>query len=312
MNYLNSFRKQKGFDRKRNLSSIQVALDSAAEAFELARNLNASIINQSEKDALISRTHYILLNRTYQHIEGMLTCIASASYSSAEALGRVVNESSINLLFMLLKGDERTITAYLAKWYKEQRMVVEKWKAHLDGKEHQEKVSKLIDSRMDTLELYKEYTEKLKQVYSVKESELNGLWYNTMHKRFSELDRFEEYVEVYHRLSGASHVTAEDTMASLMSSQLPEEAKVLIEHESNSYSIMMSRVVISSFLDAVTWFAIRNGLEDVDKLERMLELKKIIGRAVDEIASDAGVPAANEEEKIARFEALKSRLGVSF
>ncbi|MHC5783295.1 hypothetical protein [Aliivibrio fischeri] len=75
---------------------------------------------------------------------------------------------------------------------------------------------------------------------------------------------------------------------------------------------MMSRVVISSFLDAVTWFAIRNGLEDVDKLERMLELKKIIGRAVDEIASDAGVPAANEEEKIARFEALKSRLGVSF
>ncbi|CDT85925.1 DUF5677 domain-containing protein [Vibrio coralliirubri] len=310
MSYLNNFRKTKGFDKKLDLRPIQVALESAAEAFEIASTLNASVVNENEQDTLIRRTHYILLSRTYQHIEGMLSCIASGDYSSAEAIGRVVNESSINLIFMVLKGDERTITAYFAKWYKEHTDQLNKWKEHLEGETHKEKVSKMIDRRLEALSLYKEYTEQLKSTHSVEEKEYNSLWYNSVHKRFSELGRFEEYVEVYHRLSGASHITAEDTMSALISEPMPDGFKKLVEFESNSYSIMMSRIVITSFLDAGANFCIRHGLTDSTTLERFLHLKNVLNRSVKDIAQDAGVPSKNETERRARLQELTKRLGV--
>ncbi|MEZ8137622.1 DUF5677 domain-containing protein [Vibrio splendidus] len=312
MNYLSEFRKRRGFDKKHALIDIQVALETAAEAFEVASQLNASVSTNCEKEALIRNTHYVLLNRTYQHIEGMLTCVASGAFSSSEALGRVVNESSINLMFMVLKGDERTITAHFARWYKEHTDQLSKWKDYLKGKEHEEKVSQLIDSRIRTLEICKQYTESLRETYSVEEKELNNLWYNSIQKRFLELGRFEEYVEVYHRLSGASHVTAEDTILSVLSLGLPEGFHKLKDHELNSYSIMMSRVVIRTFLDATVCFCVRNGLDNETQFERFLQLRSAIDRSVKEIASDAGVPAKNEKDSVARIEELKLRFGVDF
>lgn len=310
MKHISKFRKKKGLDKKFNFTSIQVALESAAEANELSFDYIANIDNKTEKDGFIVHTHLNLLGRIYEQIEGMLICIATNSFTSAEALGRVVQEASINLMYMAMFGDERTITAFMAKWYDEHMRKLDDWKKEISGKEYEEQILPLIDGRIRSLSPYKEYVELAKTNFSVQPNEYNDLWWNSLFKRYEALGKVEDYFSIYHRLSGASHMTAEDTISFMMSLQMPIEARQLIAFEACSYSVMMSRIVVSSFVDAAAFCCIRHGLDDKAKLDRFLELKNNISKSVQEIAQDAGIPSKDKEESNRRFKELQERLGI--
>lgn len=310
MKHISKFRKKKGLDKKFNLTSIQVALESAAEVNELSFDYIANIDNKTEKDGFIVHTHLNLLGRIYEQIEGMLICIATNSFTSAEALGRVVQEASINLMYMAMFGDERTITAFMAKWYDEHMRKLDDWKKEISGKEYEEQILPLIDGRIRSLSPYKEYVELAKTNFSVQPNEYNDLWWNSLFKRYEALGKVEDYFSIYHRLSGASHMTAEDTISFMMSLQMPIEARQLIAFEACSYSVMMSRIVVSSFVEAAAFCCIRHGLDDKAKLDRFLELKNNISKSVQEIAQDAGIPSKDKEESNRRFKELQERLGI--
>jgi len=82
MNYISEFRKAKGLDKKLNLSAIKAPLECASEANKLAYDYIANIDNKNEKDGFIVHTHLNFLARIFEQIEGMLTCIATKSYTS--------------------------------------------------------------------------------------------------------------------------------------------------------------------------------------------------------------------------------------
>lgn len=310
MKHISEFRKNKGLDRKLNLSSIKVALESAAEAKRMAYNYIAYIDNETEKDDFIVHTHLNLIGRIYEQIEGMLTCVATQSYTSAEALARVVQESSINLMYMARHGDERTITAFMAKWYDEHFRKLNEWKKEVADKEYASQVIPLIDGRITGISHYAEYIELAKSNFSVMESEYNNLWPKNILKRFEKLGRVEDYFGTYHRLSGSSHMTAEDTILHMMTLQWTVEACQLIAFEACSYSIMMSRIVTSTFVNAVVFCCIRQGMTDEDSLNKFGDLASKLATAVQEISKDAGIPSENEQEDKERIERLQSKLGI--
>ncbi|SHE63159.1 DUF5677 domain-containing protein [Vibrio gazogenes] len=310
MNYLSEFRKKKGLDKKLDLSNIQVALECAAEANKISYDYIAYIDNKTEKDSFIVHTHLNLIGRIYEQVEGMLCCIATQSFTSAEALGRVVQESSINLMYMALNGDERTITAYMAKWYDEHLRKLNEWKKEVATKDYSDKVIPLIDGRISAISHYSEYIELAKNHFSVVPSEYNELWFNSLFKRFEKLGKTVEYFSIYHRLSGSSHMTAEDTILFMMMLQYPLEARQLVAFEACSYSIMMSRVVTSTFIEAMTCCCIRHNMLDEENLNKFKKLMSRLGKATEEISKDAGIPSANDNENKERIEELQHRLGI--
>jgi len=310
MKHISEFRKKKGLDKKLNLSTIQIALECAADANKLGYDYIANIDNKTEKDAFIVHTHLNLIARIYEQIEGMLTCIATESYSSAEALARVVQEASINLMYMAMNGDERTITAFMAKWHDEHIRKLNDWKKEIADKDYSDQVIPLIDGRISAIHNYSEYIELAKSNFSVNENEYNDLWWNSLFKRFDALGKASDYFSIYHRLSGSSHVTAEDTILHMMTLQLPLEARQLIAFEACSYSIMMSRIVINAFIDAVAFCCIRQNLTAEDSLNEFKYLKNKLGVAIQEISKDAGIPSENAEESKERIEELQTRLGI--
>lgn len=310
MKHIFEFRKNKGLDKKLDLSTIQVALECAAEANRLGNDYIAYLDNKTEKDGFIVNTHLNLISRIYEQLEGMLTCVATKSYTSAEALARVVQEASINLMYMAMKGDERTITAFMAKWYDEHIRKLNEWKKEIADRDYSNHVIPLIDGRISAISHHSKYIELAKSNFSVEEKEYNGLWWNSLFKRFEALGKAADYFSIYHRLSGSSHMTAEDTISHMMTFQYPKEVRQLIAFEANSYSIMMSRIVTNSFVDAVAFCCIRHGLTEEDSFNQFKDLKKKLGEAVQEISKDAGIPSESEQESKDRMEELQDRLGI--
>ncbi len=310
MTYLAKFRKEKGFDKKLNLSNIQVALECASEANNISFDYIAYIDNQTEKDAFIVHTHLNLIGRIYEQIEGMLSCIATKSFTSAEALARVVQESSINLMYMALHGDERTITAYMAKWYDEHIRKLNEWKVEVSTKDYASQIIPLIDGRINAISTYANYVDLAKTNFSVESNEYNDLWWNSLFKRFEKLGKTGDYFSIYHRLSGSSHMTAEDTILHMMTLQYPLKARQLIAFEACSYSIMMSRIVTSTFVEAVSYCCIRHNMIDDASLSKFKKLLVRLAESTKDIANDAGIPSANEEESKERFNELQNRLGI--
>ncbi len=298
MKYLSEFRKRKGLDKQLNLSTIQVALECAAEANEIGYDYITCIDYETEKDGFITHVHLNLIGRIYEQIEGMLICIATHSFSSAEALARVIQESSINLMYMSMLGDERTITAFMAKWYDEHIKRLNTWKKEIVGKDYESQVLPMIDGRISDIKPYLEYIERAKLKFSVEEKEYNDLWCNKLFERFEKLGKAEDYFSIYHRLSGSSHMTAEDTILFMLALQWPVEVRQIIAFEACSYSIMMSRIVILSFVDAVAYCCIRHRLTDKDSIDKFIKIKTNLCKAIQEISKDAGIPReSNQEDK---------------
>lgn len=310
MNHLAEFRKMKGFDRKLNLSNIQVALECAAEANSISFKYIAYIDNKTEKEGFIVHTHLNLIGRIYEQIEGMLSCIAAQCFTSAEALARVVQESSINLMYMALHGDERTIVAYMAKWHDEHIRKLNEWKTEVSGKEYASQITPLIDERISSISTYADYVELAKTTFSVEPNDYNNLWWNSLFKRFERLGKAGDYFSIYHRLSGSSHMTAEDTVLHMMTLQYPLEARQLIAYEACSYSVMMSRIVTKSFVEAVTYCCIRHDMVEEVSLNKFKKLISRLREAIKEISSDAGVPNIDGKESKERFDELQNRLGI--
>lgn len=290
MSRLEKFRKKKGLDKKLDLSKVKVALDCAAEANDISYKFIANIDNKSEKDGFNVHTHLNFIGRIYEQVEGMLCCIATQCFTSSEALARVVQESSINLMFIASHGDERTITAYMAKWHEEHVRKLKEWRVEATNKEYASEVIPLIDERISAIAYYENYIELAKTKFSVKPSEYNELWYNSLFKRFEQLGKTGEYFSIYHRLSGSSHMTAEDTILHMMTLQLSFEARKSIASEACSYSVMMSRIVTRTFVEAVAYCCVRHNMSDEGDLDKFKKLFSRLDEDIKKISKDAGVP----------------------
>lgn len=269
---------------------IKHAAECSHEASEIAYEFIANIEPATETESLPIYTHLNLLGRIFEQIEGMLTCIVTKNYTSAEAIARVVIEGSINLMYIAQEGNARTITAFMARWLTEHLRKLNEWKSKVEGKEYQDHITHLIDERVRSLKLYEIYVDRAKKIFNAPEKEINDLWTSSLFKRFEKLEKTEDYFSNYHRLSGSSHMTAEDTISFMIAIQMPEDLRIKMAKEACAYSIMMSRIVCANFIDCVSACCVYHGMTDSIKLQQLKNLKHIVYSAIEEIRVDAGVP----------------------
>ncbi|MES2672588.1 MAG: DUF5677 domain-containing protein [Pseudomonadota bacterium] len=290
MNYLSKFRKDHCIDSKANLSDIKVSVESVFEANKIAWDFIANIDNKTEKDGFITHTHLNLIGRIFEQVEGMLTCIVNKCPTSSEALGRNVIEGSVNLMYIACLGNEKTIAAFFSSWLTEHTRKLSEWKEKIQCKEYSEKVGSMINARLSAMEGYKWYVDLIVNNFSLDISDFSQAWPKSIYKRFEALDMEESYYENYHRLSGSSHLTAEDTIAWLIALQVSDEQKHRLAEEAWAYSIMMSRLSCVFFVNAVAACCITHGMEDEENIKKLKAIRKNLHISAMEISKAAGVP----------------------
>lgn len=202
-------------------------------------------------------------------------------------LGRTVVEGAVNLMYLATLGDASTLVAFLDSWVQEHDKKLAEWRKRVQGSEDADQIGKMIAERKGLVDGYLNYLSLIQTQCQIEDAQGANIWPSTLLKRFEQLGRQTDYYESYHRLSGASHITGEDTLNFLMSLSLEDEYRQKIGAEAWAYSTMMSRLVCKFFVEAVAACVIaynRSANEDLQALRREL------AEGVRELAVAAGVP----------------------
>lgn len=276
------------------MGEIEAAVDCVSEANEIAYLFLANIDNKTDKDGFVVLTHINLIGRIFEHVGGMLACIATQCPTSSEALGRVVVEGSVNLMHMSRFGHEKAIVAFFESWINEHERKLDEWEETIRDKENSISVAAQINQRKKLVGYYRNCINSFVDKFCVDRKDFSSIWPKSLFKRFKNLDREEFYYAHYHRLSGANHITAEDTISWLISLNFDHKQKQDVAYEAVSYSIMMTRLSSIFFIDAVAVCCISHGLKSKTKLNRFFELKEEIAVSANEIAEAAGVPQVSK------------------
>ena len=287
MENLHKFRKHFQLSPKADLGAVAVAVDSVYKANELALNFIGNIDNKTDKDGFLVHSHLNIMGRIFEQTLGMLVCIATRCPTSSEALARIVVEGSINLIYMTQKGDSSTLVGFLESWLVEHERKLNEWKNKLAGHKYELHVVKMINERLSLLSYHRIFLNQIIEKCGIERKPHREVWPKSLYKRFCEIGRETDYYESYHRLSGSSHISGEDTLSYLLTLNVDETYRYRVGQEAVSFSIMMSRIASLFFIDAASACCVKHGIDGVQEFE---DLKSRLVVSISEISDAAGVP----------------------
>lgn len=287
MKHLQHFRKYYQLSPKADLSPVSISVESTCEANDIAFNFIGNIENKTNADGLAVHVHLNIIGRIFEQTQGMLVCIATRCPTSSEAIARVVIEGSVNLMYLSLKGNDSTLIGFFDSWLSEHRKKLVEWKQREVGHEHESYVIPMIDERLGLVSDYDEFLEQIILTCNITRKPHKEVWPKSLFERFSELGMENDYYTSYHRLSGSSHISGEDTLSWLLTLHAGEHAKHKVGKEAIAYSVMMSRIASLFFVDAALACCVAHGFESP---ERFNNIRKNLINSVSEIAEAAGVP----------------------
>lgn len=285
--HIQAFRKQFRLHPELDLGPVQLAVEAIYDAQAIGFEFLSEVEPATPKDGFRIHALLNLMSRIYEHAQAMLVALATGSPASCEALGRTVVEGAVNLMYLAALGDASTLVAFLDSWVQEHDKKLAEWRRRVQGTEDAEQIGKMIAERKELVDGYVEYLAQIQSQCQIEEAQGAKTWPPTLLKRFELLGRQTDYYESYHRLSGASHITGEDTLSYLISLSLDGEYAQRVGAEAWAYSTMMSRLVSKFFVEAVAACVIaysRVGNEDLQTLRRKL------AAGVRELTVAAGVP----------------------
>jgi len=285
--HLHTFRRQFRLDPELDLGTVQLAVKAIYEAQAVGFEFLSQIEPPTPKDGFRIHAFLNLMSRIYEHAQAMLVALATGSPASCEALGRTVVEGAVNLMYLATVGDASTLVAFLDSWVQEHNKKLGEWNRRIQDSEHAESVGRMIAERKELVNGYVKYLSLVQTQCQIDEARGSYAWPSTLLKRFELLRRQTDYYESYHRLSGASHITGEDTLNFLMALSVDDERGQRLGAEAWAYSTMMSRLVCMFFVEAIAACVIAYGRSDNEDLQT---LRRRLVSGVRELAEAAGVP----------------------
>jgi len=287
MTFVPAFRKAFKVDKKADLRNVSVAVDAIYTANEIAFSYLGDIDPKDNSTGFRIHTLLNLLGRIFDHAQAMLVSLSTGSPASAEALARIVVEGSVNVMYLATLGDSGTLIQFFRSWLSEHDRKLAEWQQKVQAERYAELVSPMIEERRHLVAELQELLSQNESQCGIDMSASRAEWPKSLFKRFEALGRESDYYTSYHRLSGASHITGEDTLTWLMALNMPDDLRHRVGKEAWGYSIMMSRISSTFFVDAVAACVISYGRSLNDDL---LDCRLALEKSVHEIAREAGVP----------------------
>jgi hypothetical protein len=288
MAYLPDFRKSFRLDPRADLSEVAAAVEAIYHANEIAVSYLGEIDPQENSTGFRIHSLLNLLARVFEHAQAMLVALATRSPASSEALARIVVEGSVNVAYLAAKGDAATLIRFFRSWLREHERKISELKIEVENEPYGVRVTSMIEERLQLVAGLTTFLDQIEDNCSLKNVEALADWPKSLFRRFEALGRQTDYYESYHRLSGSSHISGEDTLIWLLSLELPAEKRHQLAVEAWAYSTMMTRIACTFFIDAVATSVIGYGrTENAD----LRACKESLSKAITEIAMQAGVPS---------------------
>ena len=286
MSHLETFRREFKIAHDADLGNVAVAVDAVYSAASLFTEFLQNV--ESPDNAFGFRIYSFLnmLGRTCEHAQGMLVAMATGSATSAEALGRIVVESSINLMFLATKGDPATLVKFYQTWLEEHRKRLADWEKLVQEEAPNSGILGMIAERRQAVSNLSDFLDANVAQCPIDMSS-PAPWPGQIRQRFQQVGREGAYFTTYHRLSGSSHVTGEDTLMWFLSLNGTPEMREKLGHEAWAYSVMMTLAVCQFFIDAVSACCEDAGMPPNAELRAH---RQALDAAIFEIAPAAGVP----------------------
>ncbi len=290
MGYLPGFRINFRLDPKANLSDISIAVEAICKAYEIAVSYLGEIRPQENSTSFRIHSILHLLGRVFEHAQAMLVALITSSTTSSEALARIVVEGSVNVTYLVSKGNAVTLVRFYRAWLLEHSRKLSEWKSNIENEPYRLRVESMIGERQLLVLGLEAYLDQVEDHCSLKKIQSAPDWPRSLFKRFEAIGCQTDYYESYHRLSGSSHISGEDTLIWLLSLGGSDEQQDRIKVEADAYATMMTRIACTFFIDAITASVIAYGrLENAD----LRACKDSLVKAVAEIAKQAGVPGSD-------------------
>jgi hypothetical protein len=288
MKYLSAFRKAFKIDKKANLVDVAVAVEAVYACDDITTQFLADIEPVNNREGFRIHSLLNLMGRTFEHTQAMLVAIGTGSPASAEALARIVVEGSVNVMYLAANGDAGTLVRFYRSWLTEHDRKLTEWKQRIQAEKLITKISAMIEARRSVVHGLGHFLDQVQSQCEIDVSTPTSEWPKSLFHRFQAIGRETDYYEIYHRLSGSSHITGEDTLSWLLAMQQPELAsRRKFGQEAWAYSIMMTRFASLFFIDAALVCCHSYGMVPSQEMEAH---RVSLYRAIDEIASCAGVP----------------------
>jgi hypothetical protein len=290
--YLPAFRKSFRLDPKADLRDVAVAVEAIYLANEIAMSYLGDIDPQENSTGFRIHSLLNLLGRVFEHAQAMLVALATRSPASSEALARIVVEGSVNVTYLAAKGNAATLMRFFRAWLGEHERKLSEWKTEIASEPYAARVTSMIEERQQLVLGLTIYLDGVEEHCSLKDVQNVPDWPKSLFRRFEALGRQTDYYESYHRLSGSSHMSGEDTLTWLLALDLPAEKRHELAVEAWAYSTMMTRIACTFFIDAVASSVIAYGRPENADLRAC---KDSLAKAVGEIAKQAGVPTGRTD-----------------
>lgn len=288
MTRINAFRKHFGLANTVELEPIAIAIDATNQSYETAYGFLGDFDSEIPSDGMRIHSFRNLLSRIQEQLHGMLVAIATGSPTSAETLGRTVVEGSINLMYLSAKGDGGTLIAYFRSWLNEHQRKLTEWKAKIATRPYVREVSDMIAVRQGTISDLAGTLQTMEMSWCTPASGRAPLpWPKALYTRFASLGKEADYYETYHRLSGSSHLSGEDTLMWLITLLFVPDKMQQLAEEAVAYSLMMTYVACGFFVDACQACVMAYGREDNADL---IGWRKALDVEVYKLGPAAGVP----------------------
>lgn len=246
---IDDFRATFKIDAAVDLSEIAPLIEAVSDAQREAYAAAFGVDWPTPAVGLRAQSLINLLSRTFEHAQAMLVARVTGSPASSEVLGRTVIEGSINVSYLASKGNGGMLLNFLQSWVTEHKKKLMDWRQLIAGHAPDE-VLKRIDRRREMLGPLTDYIDGVEAYCGLAAERASSPWPKQLLQRFQALGREQDYFECYHRLSGACHLTGEDTINYLIAQEVDAEFQVAAAKEAWAYSKMMTMFSTLFFLDA--------------------------------------------------------------
>ncbi len=290
MNEISEFINHHGLSKDAEIGRIEGAVSIFSNFYDSVMQYMETYEPPTKRHEFLSEVYRNIVGRLQEHVSGMLVCLATKNAPSAEALGRTVLETSINLIFMLQGDREKAFVGYCEEWFVSHEKQLNQWLDYENRLDQETGNISKIKSRKGMLDDQRKIIDELVSSLGMNKCEnYREAYPKSLFKRFEQTGKEGQYFTSYHRLSNSSHVLAEDTISWLFGVMQGDSQMLLsMGKEAVAYSQMMCLIVLVTAIESIGMFAIAHNYLDCVGLIQESRNKLII--EVERLSADAGVP----------------------
>ena len=274
---------------------VREPLELYAEIRKIVQDELDGFEPESEDLGIVLLSIENLFWRIDEQAQGMFVSMTCGCPAAAETIARTVVETSIKLVYLVQEDPDKRLITFFRRSLKEHKNKLQQWEDYMiTNHDNPEGMIGMINERRKVVDYYCQYIEMLaEKLNTPTDSEIHN-WSSKTFEQFKATGNTIAYWTIYHRLSGATHTSAEDTIRWLISISSPDpNVFIALNKENLNYSAMIIAQSLHFYWQSAYFtLVLHNKLQAVET--RISPILDKIDECIVNMSDAAGSPSTKE------------------